>query len=99
MKYMLQESATEKGDTKAKAQLMRTITNAVKSDEMDKVTMEGIYYQPFPVCTEITDKENLHAFAEVENEINVKTHRTLKKLWQGNEQELEPADETKEIAF
>ena len=27
MKYMLQESATEKGDTKAKAQLMRAITD------------------------------------------------------------------------
>ena len=60
---------------------------------------EGIYYQPFPVCAEIPDKKKLHAFAEVENEINVKTHRTLKKLWQGNEQELEPEDETKEIAF
>ena len=65
MKYMLQESATEKGDTKAKAQLMRTITNAVKSDEMDKVTMEGIYYQPFSVCAEIPGKKKLRAFAEV----------------------------------
>lgn len=40
MRYMLQESVTENGDTEAKAQLMRAITDAVKSDEMDKVTME-----------------------------------------------------------
>ena len=41
MKYMLQESATEKGDTKAKAQLMRTITNAVKSDEIGRQSDNG----------------------------------------------------------
>ena len=34
---------------------------------------EGIYYQPFPVYTEITDKKNLHAFAEVKHGVNVKT--------------------------
>ena len=66
---------------------------------MDKATKEDIYYQPFPVCAEIPDKKNLHVFAEVENEINVKTYRTPEKLWQENEQELEPEDETKELSF
>ena len=60
---------------------------------------EGIYYQPFPVRAEIPDKKNWHAFAEVENEINVKIYRTPEKLWQENEQELEPEDETKEVAI
>lgn len=73
MRYMLQGSVSENGDIEAKAQLMRAITEAIKSDEMDKVTMEGIYYQPFPVYTEITDKKNLHAFAEVKHGVNVKT--------------------------
>ena len=41
MKYVLRESVSENGDTEAKAQLMRAVTNAVKSDEMDKATMGG----------------------------------------------------------
>ena len=60
---------------------------------------EGIYYQLLSICAEIPNKKKLHAFAEVETEINVKIYRTPEKLWQGNEQELEPEDETKEIAF
>ena len=60
---------------------------------------EGIYYQPSPVRAEIPNKESWHAFAEVETEINVKIYRTPEKLWQENEQELEPEDETKEVAF
>lgn len=78
---------------------MRAVADAVKSDEMDKATMEGIYYQPFPVCAEIPDKKNLHAFTEVGNKINMKPYRTPEELWQENEQELEPEDETKEVAF
>ena len=90
---------SENGDTEAKAQLMRAVADAVKSDEMDKATMEGIYYQPFPVCAEIPDKKNLHAFAEVKHGVNVKIYRTPEKLWQENEQELEPEDERKEFAI
>ena len=41
MRYVLHESVSENGDTEAKAQLMRAVTNAVKSDEMDKATMGG----------------------------------------------------------
>ena len=41
MRYMLQESATENGDTEAKAQLMRAVADAVKSDEMAKATKGG----------------------------------------------------------
>ena len=78
---------------------MRAVTDAVKSDEMDKATKEDIYYQPSPVCAEIPNKESWHAFAEVENEINIKTHRTPEKLWQENKQELEPEDETKKLPF
>ena len=60
---------------------------------------EGIYYQLLSIYAEIPDKKNLHAFTEVENEINIKTHRTPEKLWQENEQELEPEDERKEFAI
>ena len=60
---------------------------------------EGIYYQLLSICAEIPNKKKLHAFAEVETEINVKIYRTPEKLWQENEQELEPEDETKEVAF
>ena len=41
MKYMSCESVTEKGDTEAKAQLMRAVADAVKSDEMAKATKGG----------------------------------------------------------
>ena len=41
MKYMLQESATEKGDTKAKAQLMRAVADAVKSNEIGRQSDNG----------------------------------------------------------
>ena len=41
MKYMPRESVTEKGDTEAKAQLMRAVADAVKSDEMAKATKGG----------------------------------------------------------
>ena len=61
--------------------------------------MGGIYYQPFSVCAEIPNKESWHAFTEVENGINVKTYNTPEKLWQENEQELEPEDERKEFAI
>ena len=99
MRYVLHESVSENGGAEAKAQLMRAIADTVKSDEMDKTTMGGIYYQPFSVCAEIPNKKKLHAFAEVENEINVKPYRPPEKLWQENEQELKPEDETKEVAF
>ena len=99
MRYMLQESVSENGDTEAKAQLMRAVADAVKFDEMAKATMEGIYYQPFPVCVEIPNKKNLQAFTEVGNKINMKPYRTPEELWQENEQELEPEDERKEFAI
>ena len=38
---MLQESVSENGDTEAKAQLMRAVADAVKSDEMAKAIMGG----------------------------------------------------------
>lgn len=66
---------------------------------MDKATKEDIYYQPSPVCAEIPNKKKLHAFAEVETEINVKIYRTPEKLWQENKQELESEDETKKVAI
>ena len=99
MRYMLQESVTENGDTEAKAQLMRAVTDTVKSDEMDKATMEDIYYQPSPVCAEIPNKKKLHAFVEVKYGVNAKIYRTPEKLWQENKQELEPEDETKKVAI
>ena len=71
---------------------MRAVADAVKSDEMDKATMEDIYYQPSPVRAEIPNKKTLKAFTEVENGINVKTYNTPKELWQEIEQELETED-------
>ena len=41
MKYMSCESVTEKGDTKAKAQLMRAITDTVKSNEIGRQSDNG----------------------------------------------------------
>ena len=41
MKYMLQESVSENGNTEAKAQLMRAVADAVKFDEMAKATKGG----------------------------------------------------------
>ena len=43
MRYMLQESVTENGDTEAKAQLMRAITEAIKSDEIGRQSDNGGY--------------------------------------------------------
>ena len=43
MRYMPGESATEKGDTEAKAQLMRAITEAIKSDEIGRQSDNGGY--------------------------------------------------------
>ena len=41
MRYMLQESVTENGDTEAKAQLMRAVTDTVKSNEIDRQSDNG----------------------------------------------------------
>lgn len=60
---------------------------------------EGIYYQLLSICAEIPDKKNLHAFVEVKYGVNAKIYRTPEKLWQENEQELEPEDERKEFAI
>ncbi len=86
MKYIPRNSVTENGDAAAKAQLMSAITDAIKSDEMDKATMESIYYQSFPIYAEIPNKKTLNAFAEVENGVNVKTYNTPEELWQEIEQ-------------
>ena len=50
MKYMPCESATEKGDTKAKAQLMRAITDTVKSNEIDRQSDNGGYLLSVVSC-------------------------------------------------
>lgn len=41
MRYMLQESVTENGDTEAKAQLMRAVADAVKSNEIGRQSDNG----------------------------------------------------------
>ena len=43
MRYMPGESATEKVDTEAKSQLMRAITEAIKSDEIGRQSDNGGY--------------------------------------------------------
>ena len=46
MEYIPRESAAQSGDVDAKAQLMSAITDAIKSNKMDRATAESIYYQP-----------------------------------------------------
>ena len=55
------ESAAGCGDVDAKAQLMNALTDAIKSNKMDRETAESIYYKPeeesIP-CDEQKDEDN-----------------------------------------
>lgn len=46
IEYIPREGAAPSGDVDAKAQLMSALTDAIKSNHMDKATAESIYYQP-----------------------------------------------------
>lgn len=46
MQYVQRKNATDSGDVDAKVQLMNALTDAIKSNKMDRETAESIYYQP-----------------------------------------------------